>query len=64
MSVNPNTSPDYDLSPHYVEQILMAYNCNRVMSSEDSRIMGAALSVLQRHAYEYVQEVAGRVRNG
>ena len=63
MSVNPNTIPDYELSPHYVEQILMAYNCNRVMSTEDNRIMGAALGVLQRHADEYVQEVAGRMRN-
>jgi len=62
--MNPNTRPDYELSPHYVEQILMAYNCNRVMSSEDSRIMCAALGVLQRHADEYVKEVAGRVRNG
>ena len=61
---NPNTRPDYELSPHYVEQILMAYNCNRVMSNEDRRIMGYALGVLQRHADEYVQEVAGSVRNG
>ena len=62
--MNPNTRPDYNLSPHYVEQILMAYNCNRVMSNEDSRIMGKALGVLQRHADEYVKEVVGRVRNG
>ena len=62
--MNPNTRPDYNLSPHYVEQILMAYNCNRVMSNEDSRIMGQALGVLQRHADEYVKEIAGRVRNG
>jgi hypothetical protein len=61
--MNPNTRPDYNLSPHYVEQILMAYNCNRVMSNEDSRIMGQALGVLQRHADEYIKEVAGRVRN-
>ena len=61
--MNPNTIPDYELSPHYVEQILMAYNCNRVMSVEDSRIMGAALGVLQRHSDEYVKEVEGRVRN-
>ena len=61
--MNPNTIPDYELSPHYVEQILMAYNCNRVMSVDDSRIMGAALGVLQRHADEYVKEVAVRVRN-
>lgn len=63
MSVNPNTIPDYELSPHYVEQILMAYNCSRVMSAEDSRIMGQALGVLQRHADEYVKEVAIKVRN-
>lgn len=62
--MNPNTRQDYNLSPHYVEQILMAYNCNRVMSNEDSRIMGKALGVLQRHADEYVKEVVGRVRNG
>ena len=62
--MNTNTIPDYELSPHYVEQILMAYNCNRVMSVEDSRIMGAALGVLQRHADEYVKEVIVRVRNG
>ena len=62
--MNPNTIPDYELSPHYVEQILMAYNCNRVMSVEDSRIMGQALGVLQRHADEYVKEVERRVRNG
>ena len=43
---------------------LMAYNCNRVMSNEDSRILGQALGVLQRHADEYGQEIAGRVRNG
>ena len=61
--MNTNTIPDYELSPHYVEQILMAYNCNRVMSVDDSRIMGAALGVLQRHADEYVKEVAVRVRN-
>jgi hypothetical protein len=64
MSVNPNMIPDFQLTPHYVEQILMAYNCNRVMSNEDSRILGQALGVLQRHADEYVQEIAGRVRNG
>lgn len=60
---NPNTIPDFQLSPHYVEQILMAYNCNRVMSVNDSQIMGAALGVLQRHADQYVQEVSRRVRN-
>ena len=61
--MNPNTIPDYELSPHYVEQVLMAYNCSRVMSVKDSQIMGAALGVLQRHADEYVKEVAVRVRN-
>ena len=62
--MNRNTIPDYEISPHYVEQVLMAYNCSSVMSVEDSRIMGAALGVLQRHADEYVKEVAVRVRNG
>ena len=62
--MNPNTIPDYEIAPHYVEQVLMAYNCNRVMSVEDSRIMGQALGVLQRHADEYVKEVERRVRNG
>ena len=62
--MNPNTIPDYEIAPHYVEQVLMAYNCSSVMSVEDSRIMGEALGVLQRHADEYVKEVERRVRNG
>ena len=62
--MNPNTIPDYEIAPHYVEQVLMAYNCSSVMSVEDSRIMGQALGVLQRHADEYVKEVERRVRNG
>ena len=64
MSFNPNTIHDFQLTPHYVEQMLMAYNCNRVMSTKDSQIMGQALDVLRRHADEYVKEVAGRVVNG
>ena len=62
--MNTNTIPDYELSPHYVEQILMSYTLTRTMSVSDSRAIGAALEAIRRHGQEYVKEVEKRVRNG
>ena len=62
--MNPNTIPDYELSPHYVEQILMSYTLTRTMSVSDSRAIGAALEAIRRHGEDYLKEVAIKVRNG